>query len=58
MDGFRRETYEPEDSAIDNFINIRQEGALNRWPWYLEFFNGEGNLLEEQFSKVFPIHGD
>ena len=51
--------HEWEKDAIDAFADTWQgEEELNRWPWHLEFFDSEGNLLEEQFSKAFPVNGD
>lgn len=51
--------HEWEQDAIDAFADTWQgEEALNRWPWHLEFFDSEGNLLEEQFSEAFPVNGD
>lgn len=48
-----------EEKAVMRFaLAMAGEEALNRWPWHLEFFDSEGNLLEEQFSEAFPVNGD
>lgn len=48
-----------EEEAVTGFTSaMTGEEALTRWPWHLEFFDSEGNLLEEQFSEAFPVNGD
>lgn len=43
-----------EDCALTSLQNACYRGdALEGYPWHLEFFDGTGNLLEEQFSDSF-----
>lgn len=48
-----------EDSALTAFVNAcYRRDTLEYYPWHLEFFDGAGNLLEEQFSEAFQSSND
>lgn len=48
-----------EDCALSSLQNACCGGdALEDYPWRLEFFDGAGNLLEEQFSEGFYTRND